>query len=117
MREILSYMTIDDDFFRLPKNTAYRTNTLRVSPKYAWVREEDSKTGEHVGNSARLKDAPKFITWFPEVQTKTDLEMSNAHIKAYQKYIDNFYIYPYFANVKKDKSSTIEVKKYNSFGV
>jgi len=63
MQEILSYMSVDTDFFKLPKATAYRTNTLRISPKFKWEKEFDSETGDHVGNSIVLKEEPKFITW------------------------------------------------------
>ena len=113
MREILSYMSVDDDFFKLPKRTAYRSNTLRISPKYEWVMNYD-KDDHEVGKQRVLKDEPKFVCWFPEVKHKPIGLVSLAHLKAYQKFIENFTYLDKVYHWKFDKKSFVELKKYHS---
>lgn len=104
MREVLSYMTVDDDFYRLPKSTAYRTNTLRVSPKF------DYKKPDVV-----LKDAPRFLAWFPLEQGVSGVEVSNAHLSGYSLYVEDFDPEG-LKNYVKDDCFKIELKKYFSRG-
>jgi len=116
MREILSFMTVDDDFFKLPKTVPYRANTLRISPKFDWEEQQDGKTGEPVGNQKVLKDAPKFVCWFPDINNIPEVKVSEGHLKTYKHLIKNF-CYPFIFNeYKMDCSTKIELKQYDSLG-
>ena len=117
MRELLSYMTVDDDFYKLPKNTPYRANTLRVSPKFAWETQYDAKTDEAVGNKQILKDAPRFITWYPQESAHIPLmEVSEAHLKTYKHLIEDFKFPLIYCRWIMDGSSKVEFKQYDSLG-
>jgi len=116
MREILSYMTVDDDFFNLPKTVPYRANTLRISPKFEWEEQHDKKTGEGIGNQHVLKDAPKFVCWYPETYHVPDVKVSEGHLKTYQHLIKNFRFPFIFTKYDMDRSTKIELKQYDSLG-
>lgn len=116
MREILSYMTVDDAFYKLPANTPYRANTLRISPKFAWEEQQDSKTGEPVGMQEVLKDSPKFITWFPDERHVPEVKVSEGHLKTYNHFIQNFKIPLISVKWDMDRSTRIELKQYDSLG-
>jgi len=116
MREILSYMSVDDAFYKLPANTPYRANTLRISPKFEWEVQEDLITGDPVGNQEVLKDAPRFITWFPDALNIPVVKVSGGHLKTYKHFIDSFKFNLAFAKWDLDPSTNIELKQYDSLG-
>ena len=114
MREILSYLSVDDAFYKLPANTPYRANTLRISPKFEWVEQHDKETGDHVGNEKVLKDAPKFVCWFPDEYNIPEVKVSEGHLKTYKHLIKNFRYPSIFTKYDMDQSTKIELKKYGS---
>lgn len=114
MREVLSYMTVDDAFFKLPANTPYRTNTLRISPKFTWVEQFDKETDEGLGNQKILKDEPRFLTWFPDVENVPEVEVSEGHIRTYEHMLNSFRFPERFTLYKLDHGVKIELKQYDS---
>lgn len=101
MREVLSYMSVDDDFFQLPAKTTYRCNTLRISPKFS------VRTGEIA------KGKPGFLKFFPCFVLSSDFSMPHL-----------LYFISFFKpDLGKDKASIqaigkpkgrVEFKKYYS---
>lgn len=77
LRERLKYLSVDEGFFRLPAHLPYRSNTLRISPKYKYRVSMKVK-------AKILKDAPRFNSWFPEKPLKVKLGVSTAHLKAFE---------------------------------
>jgi len=112
MREILSYLSIDDDFYKLPQNTPYRANTLRISPKYEYQGFSDADTKD----GTIIKDAPKFVCWFPEGNNIPKVKVSGGHLKTYEHLINNFDMPDNFLDYDLDLSAKIELKQYDSLG-
>ena len=109
MRERLSYLSVDDDFFSLPPKTPYKANTLRVSPKFKY-QEEGSALEDVV-----LKPAPKFFGFFPRLTKLTPKKylVSSAHLNAYQVMLGMpKFVFDY--KNKLDKESFVQIKKYGS---
>lgn len=107
MREYLSYLAVDDDFFKLPTKTSYRCNTLRVSPKFDFETQNI------------IKDKPRFICLYPSdelISPKKDSLISSAHLKFYQKSCPHNLFKLFNVHYKKieDNLSKIQLKKYNS---
>ena len=105
MREILQFMSVDDDFYALPKKTAYRSNTLRISPKFKW---------DHGAEGEMLKEAPKFVTWFPEERYVCEQMVSLGHLKAYSKFVEGFNYLEVVKSWVFDVDAHVELKKYCS---
>lgn len=117
MREILSYMTVDDAFYRLPANTPYRSNTLRVSPKFTWEDRFDKDSLEKVGSQYVLKEAPKFVTFYPQDSAHIpDFRVSEGHLKAYKHLISDFKLPLVSLKWKLDGLTQVEFKQYDSLG-
>lgn len=117
MREILSYMTVDDDFYKLPANTPYRANTLRISPKFAWEEQHDAETGEGVGKQRVFKGAPRFITFYPQESGHIpELRVSEAHLKTYKHLVEDFKFPLISFRWKMDGLTKVEFKQYDSLG-
>ena len=112
MREILSFMSVDDNFYKLPQNTPYRANTLRISPKYEYKGFSNSETKD----GTIIKDAPKFVCWFPDGNNIPIVKVSAGHLKSYDYLIDNFSIPEELLDCDLDYSSKIELKQYDSLG-
>ncbi len=104
MREKLARLSVDDDFYKLPAKTSYRTNTLRISPKFAW------------GSEKVLKDAPRFICYYPvekKLEPKNPASVSTAHLSTYQSLL-RVPAFKFNWNKKEDGFQTIQIKKYDS---
>ncbi len=113
MREILSGMSVDDAFYNLPKNTPYRANTLRISPKFEW-KERFDQNDVPVGVQHVLTDAPKFLCWHPDVVHIPGVKVSEAHLKAYKLMIDKLQIPLAFVKWNFDGQKDFELKQYDS---
>jgi len=105
MRECLSRLSVDDDFYRLPEKTAYRCNTLRISPKFKY-----SKNNANVV----LKDSPRFICFYPTEKNIQPIKnkVSSAHKLVYEL-VCNMPLLPVLTN-KEDGLKGIDIKKYYS---
>ena len=109
MREMLSRLSVDDKFFALPKNTAYRCNTLRVSPKFKYLK--DGSKGEEVV----LTPAPRFVCFYPtteKLEPKKKI-VSSAHLRAYEILL-NMPKFRMSWATKEDDLTGVQLKKYYS---
>lgn len=101
--EILSFTSIDPLFYRMLTATSFRSNTLRISPKF------DVKTGEN------LKEAPRFICFYPTTEKLNPKgAISSAHLRAYEKLL-NVPQYKMIWN-QEDQEDWVELNKYDTGG-
>lgn len=104
MREKLARLSVDEDFYKLPQKTSYRTNTLRISPKFKF------------GSEKILKDAPKFLCYYPmldKLEPKNPKSVSTAHRSTYESLL-RVPAFKFNWNKKEDGFKTIQIKKYDS---
>jgi hypothetical protein len=109
MREKLAYLSVDDLFFKLPKRVAYRSNTLRISPKFKYFKELSMQ------KEIELTPAPRFVCFYPthERLECSKRKVSSAHLNAYQVLLG----LPKFRMMwskREDELKVIELKKYYS---
>lgn len=112
---ILGYTTVDPLFFKMLSQTEYRSNTLRVSPKFAWEEQFEKETNEGCGLQEFLKEQPRFVCFYPTTEKlSTKFEVSTAHLNTYRALglIKNPMSYAW--GKKEDGSRWIEIKKYES---
>lgn len=101
VREVLSELPVDKEFYDALCYTPYRSNTLRHSPKFKWKTDEV------------IKAAPRFICFYPADKPLEPVgELSSAHFKAYK----HFFSLPECLSLygKFDLLGEIELKRYDS---